>query len=144
MADARGAWNETGDKLTELGRKLKVHYEAQRGPESEQSRQELADAARRMGGALQDTFEALGTAARDKAVQADVRQVGHSLLEALGATLGQASEELRRALAERKGEAAGGSPPASRPGETPGTPAPSGGATPAPPEGGHVEPWGTP
>src|SRR3712207_314288 len=101
MADARGAWNETGEKLTELGRKLKVHYEEHHDVEGQQSRQELADAARKVGGAVQDAFEALGAAARDKTVQSDLRSAGQSLVEALGATLGQASEEVRRALSER-------------------------------------------
>jgi hypothetical protein len=130
MADARGAWNETGEKLTDLGRKLKVHYEAQHGAEGQQSRQELADAARRVGGALQDAFEAIGAAARDKSVQSDVKQVGQSLVEALGATLGQASEEVRRALAERKGEAAASHEP-------PVTPASPSATSPVPP---HTEP----
>lgn len=148
MAEVRAAWNETGDKLTELGRKLKVHYDAQHGGEHEQTRQELVDAARRLGSAVQDAFEAIGTAARDKAVQDDVKQVGQSLAEALGATLGQAAEEVRRAFSERKG------PAATRPA------APDAGAAPAPPAGGEktgetaeetpgenppkVEPWGTP
>lgn len=146
MAEVRAAWNETGDKLTELGRKLKVHYDAQHGGEHEQTRQELVDAARRLGSAVQDAFEAIGTAARDKAVQDDVKQVGQSLAEALGATLGQAAEEVRRAFSERKGPAAtrsaapdaGAAPPAG--GETAGETA---GEKPGedPPK---VEPWGTP
>jgi hypothetical protein len=104
MADARGAWSETGEKLTDLGRKLKVHYEEHHGGEGQQSRQELADAAKRVGSAVQDAFEAIGAAARDKSVQADVRAAGQSLVEALGATFGQASEEVRRVLSERKGD----------------------------------------
>jgi hypothetical protein len=142
MADARAAWNETGDKLTELGRKLKVHYESQHGGESQQSREELADAARRVGSAVQDAFEALGAAARDKTVQDDVKKVGQSLAEALGATLGTAAGELRRVLAERKGPGgAAATGTATEPGAT------TGGTTeaddalvaepPAPPAGGE-------
>jgi hypothetical protein len=161
MAEVRAAWNETGDKLTELGRKLKVHYDAQHGGEHEQTRQELVDAARRLGSAVQDAFEAIGTAARDKAVQDDVKQVGQSLAEALGATLGQATEEVRRAFSERKGPAAtrpaapdapeaGAAPPAAeetageQPEETAGEqPGETAGEQPGenPPK---VEPWGTP
>jgi hypothetical protein len=160
MADARGSWNETGEKLTDLGRKLKVHYEAQHGTDSQQSRQELTDAAHRVGGALQDVFEALGAAAKDKAVQADVKQVGQSLIEALGATLGQASEELRRAFSERKGEAGPVPEPApaapheevvttdapATGGPATGTPAAGepGGEEPPAPGAPKVEPWGTP
>jgi hypothetical protein len=105
MTEVRAAWNETGDKLTELGHKLKVHYDSQHGAQGQQTREELTDATRRLGSAIRDAFEAIGTAARDKAVQDDVKQVGQSLAEALGATLGQAADELRRAFSERKGQA---------------------------------------
>jgi len=163
MADARGSWNETGEKLTELGRKLKIHYEQQHGHDGQESRQELVDAARRAGAAVQDAFEALGAAARDSSVQADVRQVGQSLVEALGATLGQASEEVRRALSERKGDLPRRSDrtpdagpvtvaPIDVPIDAAEPAAPSTGApaTPShdvaepPGEGPGVEPWGTP
>lgn len=141
MADVRAAWNETGDKLSDLGRKLKVHYETQHGSEGQQAREELTDAARRLGSAVQDAFDAIGTAARDKAVQDDVKQVGQSLAEALGATLGQAADELRRALSERKGQA-GGTPTDS------GTSAERQPDTGEQPDSGEqppkVEPWGTP
>ncbi|MDQ1286602.1 MAG: hypothetical protein QG622_167 [Actinomycetota bacterium] len=161
MADVRAAWNETGDKLSELGRKLKVHYDEQHGSEGQQTREELAEAARRLGGAVQDAFEALGTAARDKSVQDDVKQVGQSLAEALGATLGQATDELKRAFSERKGPAStvatpaateaasatvvGG--PATVVSEPEADGAPEADGTPGDGEGGtppKVEPWGTP
>lgn len=169
MADVRGAWNETGEKLTDLGRKLKVHYDTQHG-ENQQTRDELADAARRLGAAVQDAFEAIGAAARDKTVQDDVKKVGHSLVEALGATVGTAADELRRAFSERKGSAvstptapsagpADAGAPAGEPltTEPPAAPSPeaSAGASPGQTSGGtadgeggeqppKVEPWGTP
>ena len=159
MADARAAWNETGDKLNDLGQKLKVHYEAQHGSEGEQSREALVDAARRLGSAVQDAFEAIGTAARDKSVQDDVKRVGQSLGEALAATLGQAADEVRRAVSERKGQTRPAEPDApAEPGAPaqPGAPAePDAPAQPGatePPTGTgpdgeappKVEPWGTP
>jgi hypothetical protein len=144
MADARSAWNDAGERLTELGQKLKSHYEQQHGTDGEQGRDELAAAAKRLGGAVQDAFEAIGKAAKDHAVQADVKQVGQSVYEALGATFGQVSEELKRSLTQSKGEAAAKHPTAS---EGPTTEAE---ATEEPasddPDGGSpkVEPWGTP
>ena len=111
MAEIRSAWNEAGDRLGELGKKLKTHYEAQHGTEGAQTKEDLADAAKRVGTAVQDAFDALGAAARDKSVQADVKQVGQSVYEALGATFGQVSEEVRRAFAERKGESVHGDKP---------------------------------
>lgn len=146
--DARGAWNETGEKLTDLGRKLKLHYAEHRGEDTQQARQELADAARRVGSALQDAFEALGAAARDKEVQSDVKNVGHSLLDALGATLGQASDDVRRAFSERKGDVRAraareeapeqNQEPARDPAQEPAQEPSGDGEQP------KVEPWGTP
>jgi len=166
MADARNSWNEAGEKLGELGRKLKVQYESQHGEAQGPSRDELAAAARRVGGAVQDAFEALGTAARDKAVQDDVKQVGKSVVDALGATFGQVSEDVRRAFSERKGDVAARStdptvsePPAAAPptatpspaeppaAEPPAAPPPAAAATGTGDEGDappKVEPWGTP
>jgi hypothetical protein len=150
MADSRAAWNDAGERLTELGQKLKTHYEQQHGTDSTQAREELADAAKRLGGAVQDAFEALGAAAKDKTVQADVKQVGQSVYDALGATFGQVSEELRRSFAASKGAA---HPPTGT--EEPAAPdaGPSAEGTAgrnADPEVGDdetppkVEPWGTP
>lgn len=158
MADVRSAWNETGDQLSELGRKLKVHYDSQHG-ESEQTRAELTDAAHKLGAAVQDAFEAIGAAAKDRAVQDDVKHVGQSLAEALGATLGQAADELRRAFSERKGSApAATSATSAEPGTTEAEagvseplaaepPAPESSTGPAGDDGEappKVEPWGTP
>ena len=169
MADARSAWNDAGERLTELGQKLKTHYEQQHGTEGEQTREDLADAAKRLGGAVQDAFEAIGKAAKDKSVQADVKQVGQSVYDALGATFGQVSEELKRSFAQTKGEAAAAKQRTVTEGSTTEGSTTEGGtteggtteggtteaqatggsapdSTPGEPDGGppKVEPWGTP
>ena|SRR5664279_729329 len=159
MADAKSAWNDAGERLTELGQKLKTHYEQQHGTEGEQTKEELADAAKRLGGAVQDAFEAIGKAAKDKSVQADVKQVGQSVYDALGATFGQVSEELKRSFAQTKGEAAAAEAARHHPvtegstqdgsvagGSTGASSGSSESSDPAGPDDGppKVEPWGTP
>lgn len=138
MPDPRAAWNDAGERLSELGQKLKSHYAQQHGTDSAQATEELADAARRLGGAVQDAFEALGVAAKDKEVQADVKQVGQSLYDALGATFGQVSEELRRSFAPGKDSSQ--APPADAVPEP--EPEPEAGSEPGPEP--KIEPWGTP
>jgi hypothetical protein len=61
-------------------------------------REEIEEALSRLGTAVQDAFEALGRAAKDPAVNQDVKDVGHSLTEALGATFSEVSEDLRKAF----------------------------------------------
>jgi hypothetical protein len=128
MTDAKSAWHEAGERFNSLGTKLKTHYEQQRGQDADQAKAEVRDALHRLTAALDDAFEAIGTAARDDAVKGDVKQVGQSLVTALGATFSQVSAEVQRQFASRTGgpgdqSGAGpatGTPPATaQPGEPP-------------------------
>ena len=98
MTEARSAWNDTGEQLTALSAKLRSHYEEHRGPDGEQARAQTEEAIKRLGAAVQDAFEAVGTAARDESVRQDVKQVGRSLVGALDLTFREVSTELRKAF----------------------------------------------
>ncbi len=160
MSDVRSTWNETGEHLSALGASLKTHYQQQRGSDGEQTRAELNDAVRKLTSAVQDAFEAVGAAAKDPEVKDEVKKVGQSVQQALGATFSEVSEELRKTFNQRKGEASAGSassaaaePPSTAAGSTePAVSAPGSEAGEArepqrrddgqePP---RVEPWGTP
>jgi hypothetical protein len=126
MTDAKSAWHEAGERFSSLGGKLKLHYEQQRGQEADQAKAEVREALGKLTGALEDAFEAIGTAARDDAVKSDVKQVGQSLVTALGATFSQVSAEVQRQFTSRTGGSSGQS--------ATGTPPPDGAeATTAPP-----------
>jgi hypothetical protein len=116
MTDSRSAWNDAGERLSGLGLKLKLHYEQQRGEESEQARSEVEGAVKRLADAVQDTFEAMGAAAKDQAVREDVKQVGQSLTDALNATFAEVSGEMRKAFSRPAGASSAG---ASSAGATP-------------------------
>jgi hypothetical protein len=100
--DVRTAWRQTGDQLSGLGLKLKLHYEEQRGTdaagEQVRAQDELKDAVRKLGAAVQDAVDAMGAAAKDQAVKEDVRSVGRSLKDALGVTFAEISDELGKAF----------------------------------------------
>jgi hypothetical protein len=100
MADVHKAWVDAGDALSGLGLKLKLHYEVQRS----EPPGAVESAVARLGAAVQDVFDAMGEAAQDEAVRADVERVGQSLTDALSATFGEVSVEVRRAF-DRKGDA---------------------------------------
>jgi hypothetical protein len=100
--DVRTAWKQAGDQLSGLGLKLKLHYEEQRGTDTDgeqvRAQDEVKEAVRKLGAAVQDAVDAMGAAARDQAVKEDVRQVGRSLKDALGATFAEVSDELGKAF----------------------------------------------
>ncbi len=104
MTDQRSAWDETGERLSSLGSSLRTHYERQRGSEGAQTKQELEAAIKQLGSAVRDAFDAVGAAAKDPEVRDDVKKVGQSLSDALGATFGEVSQDLRRTFAQRKGD----------------------------------------
>ena len=128
MTDARSAWSEAGERLTALGASLKSQYEKQKETEAEEPRKEVNDALRRLGEAVQDTFEAVGAAVRDPSVKEEAKKVGTSLSGALSATFADVSEEVKSAFAQRKGDVAASGSTGSE------EPAPEYGTPPAPPK----------
>jgi hypothetical protein len=124
MTDARSAWSETGEQLTALGSKLGAHFENQRGPDGESAREQTQEAIKRLGDAVKDAFDAVGAAARDEAVQQDVKQVGRSLVGALDVTFRQVSEEVRKAFDRSAPDAPAGGPADEPPAGPTGSPTP--------------------
>ncbi len=98
MDNVRTTWNDAAEKLGGLGSKLKVHYEQQQEADRQTAQADVQTAAKRLGDAVQDAFEAMGAAAKDDAVKADVKQVGLALTEALKATFSEISGEVRGVL----------------------------------------------
>jgi hypothetical protein len=114
MTESRSAWQEAVDSLAALGGTLRAHYEQQRDAGGEQDQAEVSEAVHRLGRAVQDTFEAMGQAANDPAVQQDVRAVGRSLADALAVTFAEVADDLRTAFAAGQDrDRVGSAPPAS-------------------------------
>jgi hypothetical protein len=105
MADVRTAWSQAGEQLSGLGHKLKLHYDEQRTDatgEQVRAQDEVKDAVRKLGAAVQDAVDAMGAAAKDPTVKDDVKSVGRSLKDALGVTFSEISDELGKAFDKGK------------------------------------------
>ena len=89
-------WKEVGAKLEAIGLKLKLHYEQEHGERDAVA--EPKDAVTRLADAVDDAFDALGNAATDDAVKADVRDAGQALSNALAASFAEVSSSLKRAF----------------------------------------------
>ena len=95
MTDAKAKWTDVGDQLNELGLKLKLHLE-QAAPDGAQTDGgPFRDALQGLADAVEQGFDALGNAARDEAVRADVKDAGRALVEALDATFEEVAERVR-------------------------------------------------
>jgi hypothetical protein len=104
MSESTNAWDEVGARFQGLGRKLKAHLEHEReGESAEEATQEVKAALSKLVDSLDDAFEALGNAARDPSVRQDVADTGRSLVGAIGVSLEQVGDEIRRATDRRRG-----------------------------------------
>ena len=81
---------------------------------------QMDEAAKKLGEAVEAAFHTIGVAAKDKAVQEDVKQVGRSVADALAGTLAGLSDEMKKTFG-KQGSATG--PAASS--ETPPPPPPT-------------------
>lgn len=98
MTDTRQAWNEVADELTDLGDKLKVHFEetVQARPD-ETVRKALED----LRDALDQAFTAVGNVVKDPSIRQDVVDVAGSLRDAFSTTFTEASSDLRHCFSAK-------------------------------------------
>lgn len=90
--DVRMAWSKVGDQLSALGLKLKLHAEQEFADGDDD---EVTKALERLSEAIDNAADAVGNAVTDKAVQHDVREAGRNLIDAIAATVNQATSQLR-------------------------------------------------
>lgn len=122
MDDTKDAWDEVGNRFGQLAGLLRERYEAAASREGTptEEREKVEQAVRALVDVFDRAFTAVGEAVRDPAFRDEAKQAAGALGEALGATLTDVGNEIRRTF----GGAA--TPPAAAPGE---------GAPPEPPAG---------
>jgi len=98
MADPRTNWEQVGERLEELGLKLKLHFEQASDEDRPAVEDDIRRALRSVGDAVEQVFTAVGIAARDEGVRDDARDVGRSLVDALDTTFSELGERFRSAV----------------------------------------------
>jgi hypothetical protein len=105
MGDSRQAWDRVGEDLTELGHRVRRHY--QERPEQQRpepaDRRKVEDALHRLRSSLDEAFTALGDAVRDPEFGQQSKKAAASLSDALSATFAEVSERIR-ARTEKGGD----------------------------------------
>lgn len=105
------AWNRVSEQFAALGERLRSRYEespladegsAQR--EGGVDRDSVQDALRTLGDAAERLAATVGGTVRDPEVQAEAKRAASSLVDALGITFSQVTEDIRRRRAGRSGE----------------------------------------
>lgn len=94
MGNLKDSWGEAGSRLSSLGLKLKYHLSEERSDAAEEAR----SAVEKLREVVEDTFEALGNAAKDPAVKDDVVEAGRLVRDAIGETFNELGDEVRKAF----------------------------------------------
>jgi hypothetical protein len=88
-------WDKMAEQVSSLGRKLKDTYQrsiADDGPDQAENK----TAHRTLGNAWEKVAQAVGAAARDEAVRANMKTAATGFFEAVGAAFSELGSELRR------------------------------------------------
>jgi hypothetical protein len=94
MTSVHGKWSEVSERLEALGLKLKMHFEQTRDGE-------VPEALGRLRQDVEGAFEAAGTAMKDEAVRADVREIGQLFADAVAATMEKVGDDVRDAVSRK-------------------------------------------
>jgi hypothetical protein len=94
MDDSKAAWDQVGERFTELGRRLKQQYDA-RAAFGDDERAKVDDALQRLTTALDNAFTALGDTMRDDDVKAQLKDTANSFANAITTTFHEFSEDLK-------------------------------------------------
>lgn len=105
MAATQESWKDLASKVEALGLKLKLHLEQEQDETTDATPGDTKAAVEDLGTRLQDAFESFGNAAKDPAVQNDVKDVGTLLKDALLNTFNAVGAEVGDMM--RKAEKAG-------------------------------------
>lgn len=107
LGSAREVWAEFGDAFGDIARQFRADYEqvnqtASEG--SEKSRRSIQRAVKSIRTALDETARTIGSSLRDPKVRQETEEAGSALLNAVGATLSELGEALRRDAQRERGE----------------------------------------
>ncbi len=86
------------EQVSSLGRKLKDTYQRSLGDEGP-DQAEIKAALRTLGNAWEKVAQAVGAAARDEAIRANMKSAATGFFEAVGAAFSELGSELRRSNA---------------------------------------------
>jgi hypothetical protein len=97
MADSKQAWEQVGQDLSDLGRRVRHHYKQQPGPgrPAPADRRKVDAALRDLADSLDQVFSALGDAVRDPEFGTQTKKAADSLSDALSVTFAEVSERFR-------------------------------------------------
>jgi hypothetical protein len=94
MVDAKTAWDEVGNRFSDIAGRVKEQFDARAafgGPDS----QKVDDAVRTLVRAVDNAFTAIGETLRDPATRDEVKQAASAMGDAIGATFNEVAAQIK-------------------------------------------------
>ena len=102
--ETRKAWEEVGERFTEVGRRISEHYRklgAATGAAAEEQGRALNDAVKKAVDELDHALTAVGDSLRDQQTQDSLKQAARSFGDAVSATFADLGEEIRKRVGRK-------------------------------------------
>jgi hypothetical protein len=97
MSETKDAWDEVGNRFSDLGKHVKDRYDANAGFGDEQH-EKVNAALRQIGDALDAGFTAIGDSLRDPGMRDELKHAGVAVADALAATFNDVASEIRKSV----------------------------------------------
>jgi hypothetical protein len=102
MDESKAAWDQVGDRFTELGRRVKQQYHA-RAAFGEEDSAEVDDLLQKLTNGLDATFTAIGDTMRDDDVRAQLKETAAAFANAVTTTFNELSEDFAGRFGKKDG-----------------------------------------
>jgi Flp pilus assembly pilin Flp len=103
MSESSSAWDQVGEKFTELGQRIKNQFDA-RSAFGDAEREKVDDALKKLSDALESAFSAIGDTMKDPDIRSQLKDTANTLANAVTTTFHQVADEVKERLG--KGDSA--------------------------------------
>ena len=100
MNESKAAWDQVGDRFTELGQQIKDRYEANVAF-GQEDREQVDDAVKKLVESLDHTFTAIGDSIRDPDVREHLKGTAQAMGNALTTTFREVAEDIQERLGRK-------------------------------------------
>jgi Flp pilus assembly pilin Flp len=94
MSETSAAWEQVGERFTELGQRIKQQFDARAGFGEEEG-EKVDDALQKLSNALDAAFTAIGDTLRDDDVKTQLKETASAFGSAVTTTFQELSEDLK-------------------------------------------------
>jgi hypothetical protein len=107
MADAKSAWDEVGNRFSDIAERVKEQFDARAAFGAPDS-QKVDDAVRTLVRAVDNAFTAIGETMRDPSTRDEVKQAASAMGDAIAVTFNEVASQIKNLGGRKESGSPGG------------------------------------